>query len=205
MHNILPDRMYRVLGLVVKKDVRVIGESIASEALERENAILRKQLDVAQKISRTLKLANIISIERTILVSTIVIDLGVADGIEEGMVVIGSGNVLTGRVSEVFEHTSRVILVDDPRIIVSVRLQGTSLLAESRGNRSNRIDLNLVAHNETVHVDDTIVTSGLDQFPEGLAVGWVTDVQPGDNSLFQKISGSVFFNFYESPLLFVIF
>ena len=204
LNQAIPDSIYRLLGAVGRVDQADVSERAATEALERENTMLRKQLGVSARLERKLVMTRIISIERTPLISTIIVDKGSIDGVREQMIVLGAGDVLAGKIIEVFEHSSRVMLVDDPRMIASVRLLGTSLLAEARGKRNNSIELNLVSHTDNVAIDQIAVTSGLDVFLEGLAVAQVTNVQPGGNSLFQKISGQTLFDFHESPFVFII-
>jgi len=205
LHGRIPDVVYRTLGLASDKHFSSISEIAADESLKRENETLRKQLGVEPKKSLSLRMANIISIQRTAFVSTVVIDEGFYNGVEEGMEVLASGNVLAGKIGEVFEHTSRVYLVDDPRVIISVRIMGDNLLAESKGSLHDMVDVNLIAHSDMVDKGVTLVTSGLDGFKDGFAVAEISNIDKGSNSLFQKISGKTYFSIYESPYVFIVF
>ncbi len=181
----------------------LIGKIVTTEALERENEALRRQLRVEGRTQPARIAAKIFSLQRTPLVSTLMIDRGKADGLASGMVVVAPGNILVGTIGEAFEHSSRVILADDPRLIISARVLGTSILAESKGALRNEAAINLIAHTETLEVGATIVTSGLDVFPEGLAIGTVAHVDRGENTLFKDVRASLLFDPAQSSILFI--
>ena len=202
--------LYRMAGALTKHlyGERQSGEAfsvIASdEMLRRENEMLRKQLGVGIPKSHTLQMANIVHIERNTFASSIVIDKGTSDGIIIGMPVIVAGNVLVGSVDEVFEQTSRVMLVDDPRFILSVRILGSSSLAESKGSLGGTTNLNLVSYADEVATGNIVVTSGLDAFPEALVVGKIEYVSRGENSLFKKVTASLLFDISIGPNVFIL-
>lgn len=187
-----------------KKSDAILPEKILSEVLERENALLRKQLEVQTRSSPDLMLAKIIFINRSAVVSSLRIDKGRADGIKDGMVVISGGNVLVGNVVDVTDHSAEVLLVDDPRSAISVRIHNSKILAESRGAFGNLINLNLISQTEEIDTESLIVTSGLDHFPEGLIIGQVRSVERGESQLFKKVSGVMSFDVLNGPTLFII-
>lgn len=206
INNAIPDALYSFLARPLPPARDNAAVLAASDALERENAALRIQLGLSPKKRFNLTLVRIISLQRNLLASTVIIDHGSKEGIQPGMPVLGAGNVLVGKIQDVFLHSSRVLLADDPRFIASVRLLSgaSSSLAESRGSFANGISLNLIAHNESIAIGDLVATSGLDEFPDGLAFARVSEVSRGQHSLFQKISGTLMLTLNESPILFVI-
>ncbi len=186
------------------EELQAIRNNTAVEALERENAVLRKQLGVEARTSRIVGTAHIFSIQRNTLVSTLLIDRGSKDGIESGMIAVAGGNILIGKVSEVFNHSARIIIADDPRSVVSVRIFNSDLLAESRGTLEGALRINLIAHSETVASASMLVTSGLDGYPPSLAVGEITSIERADQDLFKNVSGKLIFNPIENPLIFIL-
>lgn len=182
----------------------LLGKVVGAEALERENAALRKQLGVANRTTPAPIAARIFSLQRNSFVSTLMIDKGSTDGLAPGMIVVAPGNILMGKIGETFPHASRVILADDPRSIISVRILQTSILAESRGSLQGEAMLNLISHTEMIEAGSTVVTSGLDSFPSGLAISTVTSVDPGANSLFKNIHTALFFDPASSPMIFIL-
>lgn len=177
---------------------------VFSEALERENNLLRSQLGVQTRSSPDLVIAKITAVHRTALVSLIRINRGTAEGIQKGMTVISGGNVLVGTIIEVGEHSAEVLLPDDPRSAISVRIHDTDILAESRGNLSGMVDLNLISQTEIISPDSLILTSGLDHFPEALIIGRITSVERGESQLFKKVEGRISFTVLGGPLVFII-
>ena len=195
-------RSKRIASLQHERDV-LLGNIVSAEALERENDALRRQLRIGNRAEPVMVATKIFSLQRNTFISTVMIDKGSAAGLTTGMIVIAPGNILMGRIEEVFDDASRVILVDDPRLMISARVLGTSILAESKGALRDEAAINLIAHTETIVVGATIVTSGLDAFPEGLAIGAITSVERGENTLFQEVRSNLFFNPAQSPILFV--
>lgn len=182
----------------------LLAEKIEADVLARENTVLRKQLGVETRDGARLQPAKIIGQQRNVLTSTIVIDKGRAEGLQAQAAVIAGGNILVGTVDEIFEHSATVIVVDDPRSIVSVRIADSDLLAEARGASQNRIYLNLISKTDEVAVESRVVTSGLDAYPEGLILGRLTSVERGEHSLFKAVTGELYFDPTLSPLVFVI-
>ena len=204
LNGFIPDKLYRFFSYFGPDPSDASMARVLDEALIRENESLRKQLDVSDRGDISYATAKIIGIQRTNLSSTITIDYGSSHGAKKGMPVVIAGNILIGSIGEVFDSSSRVILTDDPRSRISARFQGSIILAEAQGMFSNRISLNLVSHTEKVTHDSLVVTSGLDVFPDGLAIARVTSIQEGTHSLFQEIEAKSFFSFHESPNVFIL-
>ena len=194
----------RKLGQLTRERDALLGKITDAEGLARENAALRRQLQVASRANFKTTLVHIIAVERTPLVSSLLIDKGDAEGIARGMVVVAPGNILVGRVEELYAHTSRVRIVDDPRSVISVRIFDTSLLAEFKGALRNNAEVNLISHVEKTDVGALLVTSGLDGYPESLAVANIRNIGHDGNSLFQSVQASLVFDAAQSPLLFIL-
>ena len=151
-----------------------------------------------------LLIVEIFSVQRNGLYSTALINKGKADGIEKSMAVITSGNILVGAISEVFDNSALVLLVDDPRSIISIRFQGSNILAEARGDLQNGLKINEVTYQEEIKEGDMIVTSGLDGLKESLLVGRVSKVKPGSGGLFREVVAKPLFDLSLGSDLFVI-
>lgn len=193
----------RIAELQRERD-ELLGAVVSVEALERENDALRRQLGVEQRPRVELVSARAFSAQRTTLVSTIMIDKGGADGLASGMVVVAPGNILIGKIGEAFDHSSRVIMADDPRSSISVRILQTPILGELKGSLRGEAAVNLISHTEAVASGATVVTSGLDMFPAGLAIAAVTHVAQGANSLFQDVRAELLFDPAVSPVIFIL-
>ena len=195
---------FEELARVKNERDRLLGNFVEVEALRRENTALRRQLNVVQDSPRPHTTARLFSLQRNTLVSTVLIDKGRADGIATDMTVISAGNILVGKVSEVFEHSARVIILDDPRVVLSVLILDTDLLVESRGDLAGILRLNLISHTDTVETDMLLVTSGLDDYPPSLTVGKITSVETEQQNLFKVVRGKMLFDPATSPIVFVL-
>ena len=110
--------------------------------------------------------------------SSLMISKGRAEGIKPGMPVINALGV-AGKVAEVADHSSKVILVNDPGFSVAVVDQRSREAGLLSGSLSGECRLSYLPENSDVKVGDEIVTSRLSNaFPEGLIVGKVVEVYP---------------------------
>jgi rod shape-determining protein MreC len=115
---------------------------------------------------------------------TVRIGVGASSGIKKGMPVRTAAG-LVGRVVEVFQTSSTVMLVTDADMSIGVRFGLTGEVAIARGQgRGDALRLELVALDATVAKGDVVVTSGLQnsRFPPGIPVGRVAAVRPGSIS-----------------------
>lgn len=180
------------------------GQLAGLDSLERENKFLRDELGVAKRLNSPLLLARIFNIQRSTPSSTALINRGTNDGIEKKMPIIAAGNVLVGVVEQVFDDSALVLLLDDPRVKISGRVQESRMLVETRGELRNNLGLNLVANSDEIKEGETIVTSGFDGLPEALLVAEVVKVESPANALFKKVSAKPLFDPSLGSSLFVI-
>lgn len=102
------------------------------------------------------------------------IDAGESRGIKKDMVVLYD-NCLVGRVSEVYAHYSKVVLITDKESHVAARCLAT----EARGivsgtNDTTQMVMEFVSHLDTVQDGDTVLSHGEGLvFPRGFALGKV--------------------------------
>jgi len=189
----------------LKKENNVLLGGIAElESLKRENDFLRNELEVAPRLDSKLLIVEIFSVQKNGLFSTALINKGRANGVEKSMAVITSGNILAGTISEVFENSALVLLIDDPRSAVSVRFQGSNILAEAKGNLQDGLKINEITYQEEIKEGDMIVTSGLDGLKESLLVGRVSEVKAGSGGLFREVIAKPLFDLSLGSDLFVI-
>ncbi|HHY55083.1 MAG TPA: rod shape-determining protein MreC [Chloroflexi bacterium] len=166
------------------------AENNTLREVEKENEQLRALLNFAETRPR-LELrgaqivARVIGEESTNFSETILIDLGQVHGIRTGMPVV-TDQGLVGRISEVTENTSKVLLLND------VGSSASALLAESRlngivhGSTSGDLIMDFIPQGPTFSVGETVLSSGLGgQFPRGLAIGVIESIDSQPNAVFQ--------------------
>lgn len=117
---------------------------------------------------------------------SVVVDKGSGDGVRQGMVAVAPAG-LVGRVTAVSPHTATVTLITDPDSGVGAMVQRASSRAVgvvSGQMGSADLSMQFFAPHPSVQPGDAIVTSGLGGlFPQGIPVGTVTRVGPGDFGL----------------------
>lgn len=157
-----------------------------ADELLRDNTSLREELRVAQRRSFFATAANVILRDTGGGSRWIVIDKGTDDGITLGAPVIVGGDILVGRVAEVFAHTARVDLLTDPSSVVNVTGARGGAEAIVRGNHGLALVVEDLPKDGEVSDGEMFVTSRIsDQTPPGLAVGTIHAVAPTSDGLFR--------------------
>jgi len=158
---------------------RLLKWEAVARRLESENRAFRSMLNfVPQQAFRYIS-ARVIADSSGAFVRSMVLDAGARDGIKKGQAAI-SGEGLVGRVSEVGDNTSRILLVTDLNSRIPVRLEAGRDNGMLAGDNTDRPSLIYLPATARLVVGDRIVTSGDGAvFPPGLAVGTVLAAEDG--------------------------
>jgi rod shape-determining protein MreC len=156
------------------------------EELRLENSQLRFELDLEEKTGFDLLDATKISSESVTTSSVITINVGSNKGVEPGMPVIVSQSLLVGYVDEVFESTSRVVLLLDPEIEIHAMLQSTREDGIVRGQTLGQgLVMELIEKTATIEEGERIITSAVNEtLPPGLLIGYVRNVELDSEGIF---------------------
>lgn len=121
--------------------------------------------------------ARVISGPASSFESTVTIDKGSDHGIQEGMAVV-TGAGLVGRVERVTAGESIVLLLDDPRMRVGVRIVSSQDQTILEGAGTGRSPLLVVSGDTEVASGDILQTSGLAEslYPPDIPIGRVLTV-----------------------------
>ncbi len=179
------------------------GAKAEAAALALENESLRDQLHVAMRTKRELLPVTIAAFQSDAVSATLTINCGLRDGVTRGMTVIAGGNIVVGIVTETLTNTAYVKLVYDPRTRIGVRV-GSQTLAYAQGDLHSGLQLELVTASDPIIVGDSVVTSGIDDLPDGLVVGTVETAAVTPGGLFQKATVRSAFDPALGSTLFVI-
>ncbi|HDJ30551.1 MAG TPA: rod shape-determining protein MreC [bacterium] len=185
-----------------EENIQLLQQIVLLNHLKEENKMLREALNLGMEKEFQLKIADVIS--EDVSRDMIVINKGAGQGIEKGMAVITQEKVLIGKIEEVYNDFSRVMLVSDPSSSFPVELEdGATGLVKGEGNYS--LLLEKIPYNVDVKEGQLIITNSLGAvFPRGLLVGKVKEVKKTDISPFQKIKVSLLFNPSELKRVFII-
>lgn len=183
-----------------EKNQKLLGELARLKAVEQENKFLRQQVGLSLPKDSQLVMADIIGKDLSNLGNYFLIDKGVEDGIEEKMVVIAGGNLLVGRINEVFDSFAKVELVTSPNSRVNARLYEPPATGLVKGDRKLSLVFDLLPRQEPIKEGGLVVTSGLaGLFPAGLAIGQIERIISFDVSISQmaEVKPAVDFNNLE--------
>lgn len=183
-------------------------ENLRLKEIEAENTRLRGLLQFRQvNPSFTYKggqiVGRIVANEPASLVQSILIDIGSKNGIEPGMPVVNELG-LVGRVTDVYSNAARVLLITDSSSNVNTMLQNTRLRGILRGRAGQTPIMDYLPQDQKILVGDIVVTSGEGgNFPAGIPVGQVVEVQQNDVEMFQRavVRTTVNFDTLETVLV----
>jgi rod shape-determining protein MreC len=145
-------------------------------SLAADNQQLRGLLKAVPENALSYVTARVIANSGGAFVRTILINAGSADRVARGQAVM-TGEGLIGRLTEVGERASRVLLITDLNSRVPVTIGNSHAAAVLAGDNSERPRLLYLPSADGVKVGDRVVTSGEGGvFPPGLPVGVVSVV-----------------------------
>lgn len=149
----------------------------------------------------------------------IILDRGTADGVHEGMPVVGSLGVvpqhateastsggLIGQTTDVTAHSAKVRLITDQNSGVAAMIQANRAEGIVHGAIDGGLSLDFISHETTVKAGDVVITSGMGGvYPKGLLVGEVTGVSNLPSQLYKDVtlSPSANLNDVEEVLILV--
>ncbi len=188
--------VYYPAQVVVSSVDRLHSLSYENDSLKRENALLKMERDnLREGIEETNRLRELVHFDnvwkysivtaRVIgrnpgrFLTTFVVNRGTDHGIDLNMPVFTTHG-LVGRISAVSRTHSKVQLLPDPALHVSVMVQRTRVVGFLNGGSVNYLQA-MVPSYTGVREGDTLVTSGLGGiYPKGIGVGVVRSLQKGD-------------------------
>ncbi|MEX0953226.1 MAG: rod shape-determining protein MreC [Nitriliruptoraceae bacterium] len=164
--------------------------------LERENDELRDLLAMRAQGSHETVPARVVSLSPSSFEWTVTIDVGRREGVARDMPVI-NGDGLVGRVVQVTNTSSRVLLAIDPSFFAAARSSRTGQIGTIEGRGSDPMVLRPLNPAADVAVGDEVVTSSYQGgvFPGGIPVGLVGDVGEPSARLVRELTVRPFVDF----------
>ena len=186
-------------------------DNLGLKEVEAENARLRELLRFAQinplsDYRGGQVIARVISRGPSNYLSSLTIDLGSEHGIKAGMPVVTERG-LVGRVYKVGPTSSIILPLTDPSSGVPAMVKRASSRAVGvvNGNAGTRPVMEFIAQDADVSLGDEIITSGLGgNFPKGITVGQVLEVNKRDFDMYQEAVIRPTVNFDQLEFVLVI-
>ncbi len=144
----------------------------------RENKVLKRLLNATDNNLTLIKTASIINRNDTIYSKLVNLNAGYEDNIKKNMSAINERG-LVGKVIDTTATNSRVILLTDPNLSISVKTisDGTFSLLSGSGDGKYLVS-SFIKENKMPRLGDIVVTSGNAQiFPLDLLVGKVVKIE----------------------------
>lgn len=187
----------------------LLVENFELREVQRENEVMRQMLRFAQTRPRldlrgAQIVARVIGQESNNFLEYLMLDLGAGHGIAVGYPVV-TDQGLVGRISEVTETTSKVLLITDASSAVNAILQSSRLNGVVRGSPGGDLLMDYIPQGEVFSIGEVVLTSGLGgRFPRGVPLGQVIEIRQRDIDVFQQAVVRPTVNFSRLELVMVV-
>lgn len=156
----------------------------AAQLLQAENQSLRDLLKVKVEAPLGFVTARVIGDVGGSYAQSVLVQAGAADGIQKGSVVLAGEGVL-GRIAEVNDKTSVVMLMNDASSRIPVRIEKTTTQAILGAAGGGQLILDRLPDGVVPRAGQRILTSGVGGvFPPNLPVGTVVTL-PGQKTVIE--------------------
>ena len=192
------------------KNLKLTYEMLELKEVKRENEILRQQLGFSDEMCLNgscfqWKMGRTIGRDPSNYGKYIIIDLGAKNGVKENQAVTVSGGVLIGKVVEVFNNSSKVVLITSPDSSVNSIAQTTRANGIAKGKYATGVKLEMIDQSEELIPGDLIITSGLESgIPKGLIIGEISNIEESANKVFKVADLDLFVDFNRIEEIFII-
>jgi rod shape-determining protein MreC len=171
---------------------RLQAESRSAAELRRENEQLTGLLQLRSGLEYQTLAVSVIARESSEARRAIVIDRGSDDGLAPGMVVIGGGGALVGRIADVGPSFAHVVLISDATSTVIGQLLSTTATGKVIGQLGGALVMQDVDAGTKVTEGEEVFTAGIElqggirsPYPKGLLIGQVIDSRRNANDVVQ--------------------
>jgi len=192
-------------NIILRSENAALVEQVASlKEAERENEVLRQQLGVLPPGKQKLVMARITGYN-PVLGQYFLIDKGEKDGVAINLAVVAANNFLVGRVVEVNQIFSKVLLISDSNSSVNAITQESRVSGAVKGSHGLAIAMEMIPIDAQVLVGEPVLTSGLnDAIPRGLVIGRIASVVRKESEIFQRAAITPVLEFNKLEKVFVL-
>lgn len=169
------------------------------ENIQKENKRLRQILNFNEKEKFEVVGAEVTANSPSVWEKIITINKGSKDGLKEKMPVITYDGYLVGRIEKIGINSAQVRLIYDKNFVVGGIIARTDsreiglVRGSGQANKENLMDN--ISWDADLEINDLILSSGLsNNFPAGLKIGRITEIEEDNYGLSQKAELSLFIN-----------
>lgn len=183
---------------------RLISENTRLKEVGVENRFLRKQLEIPLEKDYSLELAFVVGAGVDSNYQKISLDKGSNNKVRKGDAVITSGNILVGRVNNVYDNRSEVVLVNNSESRIPVFLQESRSQGVVKGEHGTEIVLDFVPIGSEIKEGEKVMSLGMENIPAGLLIGEVQSVNHSPGDLFKKATVRPLTRFTNIDRVFIV-
>jgi rod shape-determining protein MreC len=188
----------------LKFQVQDLAAQVASlSELKKENETLRNALNLGLRKDFRLVLVQVVS--KNIDKDVILINKGAKDGLAPNMPLVTEQKVLVGKIIEVADKFSKVMLFTDKASSLDAKIIDSEIQGVIKGAGGFEAVMDLIPREATIKENDQVVTSALGGiFPPGILIGKIIEVEKNDTGSFQQAKIKPIFDSKILDNLFVI-
>lgn len=201
---------FKEKNLVLQKEnLNLIYENSLLKETQKENEILREQLQFSEEICLNeecinWKMGEVIGRNADNYGEYLIISLGKKQEMKKNLAVTVSGGTLIGKITEVFDNSSRVMLITNPESVVNSITKTTRANGIIKGDYATGVKLKMINQDERIFEDDLVITSGLEkEIPKGLLIGKIYKIEESANEIFKQAKINLLADFGYIEKIFV--
>jgi rod shape-determining protein MreC len=170
-----------------EENKKLLSRNAKLKEVERENELLRRQLDYEKYSERKILPAFVIGFDPYNLLQAVILNRGEKDKVLQNMAVVSSGDILVGQVQKTTYITSEVLLIIDSHATVPAQIQSTRATGLVRGEHGLGLIMEMIPQDQVIKTGDLVITTSLaSKFPAGLVIGEIEEIITTESELFQK-------------------
>ena len=179
-----------------------ISQLAELETIKQENVALREAMGIGLSEDYSLEFAYVTG--KNYFEDIVTINKGSKDGIEEGMTVVTSEKALVGRVLNVYEDFSEVMLVSDKRSIIDAEVleTGDYLIVKGVGGSISLESLNKESEAEEGNILITSAIGG--NYDRGFIIGEISSLEDLGTESYKIGEVEPYFNIRDLDKVFII-
>lgn len=178
------------------RELTVEAEKVKN--LEAENKALREQLGIPFSKEKKMIMAGVVGFPHELM-----IDKGAKDGVKMGMTVIYK-DIYIGKVSKALFNSSLVLTASDPLSKITGVTSKTRAKGIATGQFGSGVSLEKVVSEDSLVLDDVVLTSGEDGILKGLLIGKISEIKKEEAGVFQSAKLSIFIDYSKLTMVFVL-
>ncbi|MFA6271549.1 MAG: rod shape-determining protein MreC [Patescibacteria group bacterium] len=165
-------------------------ENARLHSLMTKSEVLQQEVEYLKSNNYEFQAAQIIGKSPHPGTQLYILDRGTNDGIAVGMPVVYKDGILVGKIVEVGDNDSNMILITDSNSSIGAYVQNaTNSPGVVVGKLGLSLEMQLIPQSEEILTDQIVVSSGIEEnIPEGLVIGQVSSISNQTEELFQTAS-----------------